>query len=36
MGYTPKGFQMFAGPRGGVFHWSKNGTKVYEKKRWRC
>ena len=29
---TPTGFPIFTGPRGGRFHISKNGNKVYEKR----
>lgn len=32
-GTTPRGFQKYTGPRGGVYHISKNGNKVYEKRR---
>ena len=30
--YTPRGHEIFTGPRGGRYHYSKNGKKVYEKK----
>ena len=30
---TPTGFPIFTGPRGGRYHISKNGNKVYEKRR---
>jgi hypothetical protein len=29
-GHTATGIPTFVGPRGGVFHWSKNSNKVYE------
>lgn len=30
---TPRGFEIYEGPRGGRYHYSKSGKKVYEKKR---
>jgi hypothetical protein len=30
---TARGFQIYQGPRGGLYHYSKNGNKVYEKKK---
>lgn len=32
-GHTPTGIPTFTGPRGGVYHYSKNGNKVYSKKK---
>jgi micrococcal nuclease len=29
LGYTPTGKPIYEGPRGGHYHWSENGTKVY-------
>ena len=31
IGYTQTGIPEFVGPRGGVYHYSKNGNKVYDK-----
>lgn len=31
--YTPRGFKIYTGPRGGRYHISKNGNKVYERRR---
>lgn len=33
MGHTPTGFPLHVGPKGGVYHYSKNGNKVYERRR---
>jgi endonuclease YncB( thermonuclease family) len=30
---TPRGHQIYEGPRGGHYHYSKSGKKVYEKKK---
>jgi len=30
-GYNAKGIPTFTGPRGGVYHYSASGGKVYEK-----
>lgn len=32
-GFTPTGIPQYVGPRGGVYHYSKNGNKVYSKKK---
>jgi hypothetical protein len=32
-GRTPTGLQKYVGPRGGVFHYSKNGNKVYHSRK---
>jgi len=32
---TKRGKKIYVGPRGGRYHYSKNGKKVYEKKRRR-
>ena len=31
IGYTATGLPIHEGPKGGHYHWSKNGKKVYEK-----
>jgi hypothetical protein len=33
VGTTPKGYQIYEGPRGGRYHYSKSGKKVYERKK---
>jgi hypothetical protein len=33
LGYTPRGFALQMGPRGGIYHISKNGNKVYHSKK---
>jgi hypothetical protein len=33
LGTTPRGFQLHTGPRGGIYHYSKNGNKVYQRKK---
>ncbi len=33
LGTTPTGIPLHVGPRGGIYHYSKNGNKVYERKR---
>ena len=33
VGVTPTGKTIYEGPRGGKYHYSKSGKKVYEKKR---
>jgi endonuclease YncB( thermonuclease family) len=30
---TPRGYQIYEGPRGGRYHYSKSGKKVYEKRK---
>lgn len=30
---TPRGYQIYEGPRGGLYHYSKSGKKVYEKRK---
>ena len=32
-GYNAKGIQTFTGPRGGIYHYSESGGKVYEKNK---
>jgi hypothetical protein len=32
-GTAPTGIPLHVGPRGGIYHYSKNGNKVYERKR---
>lgn len=32
VGHTAGGLPIYRGPRGGLYHYSKNGNKVYEKK----
>ena len=32
-GFTPTGIPQYVGPRGGIYHYSKNGNKVYAKKK---
>jgi hypothetical protein len=34
-GYNPQGLPTYTGPRGGVYHYSKEGGKVYEKNKAR-
>jgi hypothetical protein len=33
LGTTPTGLQLHMGPRGGIFHYSKNGNKVYQRRK---
>jgi hypothetical protein len=33
LGTTPTGIPLHMGPRGGIYHYSKSGKKVYERKR---
>jgi hypothetical protein len=33
VGITPTGKTIYEGPRGGLYHYSKSGKKVYERKR---
>ena len=33
IGTTPTGKTLYQGPRGGVYHYSKSGKKVYQKKK---
>jgi hypothetical protein len=33
VGTTPTGKTIYVGPRGGLYHYSKTGKKVYERKR---
>lgn len=32
-GYNAKGIPTFTGPRGGIYHYSASGGKVYEKRK---
>jgi hypothetical protein len=32
IGTTPTGKTLYQGPRGGIYHYSKSGRKVYQKK----
>ncbi|HEU4344694.1 MAG TPA: hypothetical protein VFU31_24325 [Candidatus Binatia bacterium] len=36
VGTTPTGKTIYEGPRGGRYHHSASGKKVYERRRWSC